>query len=287
MRRLGVLLVFVLLAAACGNDQDPTVAPAGTTTTTVVGQAPGATPPPATAADGGAVVAPPDTATTAPTHAAAKDPPNAKGAPGSFAAAFLQPATGERIVVEVASQDGAEPRQDTLQHVSAVLGQTSGKEVSLAGGGTPPANDQWTGDSLRAAVDVVAATPQGDGTVVLRLLFVHGHWAEDSTVLGVSFEAAAAAIFVDDVRAAADPLVGAGAIEVATTTHEVGHLLGLVDLSLHTGREDPEHPGHSTNRGSVMYWAVESSLVTDLLTGGPPRDFDDADRADLAAIRAG
>lgn len=285
-----MLGVLVLLAAACGNDQDPVVAPSGTATTattTVAGQAPGATTPSATTADGGVVVAPPDTATTAPTDAAAEDPPNAKGAPGSFAASFLQAATGERILVEVASQDGAEPGRDTVDHVVAVLGDGSGKTVSLAGAGTPPANDTWTGDSLRAAVDAVAATAQGDGTVVLRLLFVHGHWAEDDTVLGVAFEADAAAIFVDDVRGAADPLVGAGAIEVATTTHEVGHLLGLVDLYLHTGREDPEHPGHSTNRGSVMYWAVESSLVTDLLTGGPPRDFDDADRADLATTRAG
>jgi hypothetical protein len=35
-----------------------------------------------------------------------------------------------------------------------------------------------------------------------------------------------------------------------------------------------------------MYWAVESSLVTDVLQGGPPKDFDDADRADLATIAA-
>jgi hypothetical protein len=36
-----------------------------------------------------------------------------------------------------------------------------------------------------------------------------------------------------------------------------------------------------------MYWAVESSLVGDLLTGGPPQDFDAADLADLATIRGG
>jgi hypothetical protein len=36
-----------------------------------------------------------------------------------------------------------------------------------------------------------------------------------------------------------------------------------------------------------MYWAVESGLVTQVLSGGPPRDFDDDDLADLAAIRNG
>jgi hypothetical protein len=36
-----------------------------------------------------------------------------------------------------------------------------------------------------------------------------------------------------------------------------------------------------------MYWAVESSLVTQLLSGGPPRNFDADDLADLRAIRGG
>jgi len=75
-------------------------------------------------------------------------------------------------------------------------------------------------------------------------------------------------------------------IEDACTMHESGHLLGLVDLVLNTGRQDPEHPGHSRNRQSVMYYAVESGLVAQLLGGPPPTEFDDADRADLATIRA-
>jgi hypothetical protein len=36
-----------------------------------------------------------------------------------------------------------------------------------------------------------------------------------------------------------------------------------------------------------MYWAVESTLIGDLVTGGPPQDFDTADLADLGAIRRG
>jgi hypothetical protein len=63
--------------------------------------------------------------------------------------------------------------------------------------------------------------------------------------------------------------------------------MGLVDLFIDRGRDDPEHPGHSTNRSSVMYWAIESGLVTEVLSGPPPERFDDDDRADLAAIRSG
>jgi hypothetical protein len=36
-----------------------------------------------------------------------------------------------------------------------------------------------------------------------------------------------------------------------------------------------------------MYWAVESSLVGQVLNGPPPREFDAADLADLDALRNG
>src|SRR5581483_9374283 len=86
-------------------------------------------------------------------------------------------------------------------------------------------------------------------------------------------------------HAAAGLLGDPGRMELAVATHELGHLLGLVDLVLHTGREDAEHPGHSPNRDSVMFWAVETDLVSTLLGASPSTRFDAADLADLAAIR--
>jgi hypothetical protein len=34
-----------------------------------------------------------------------------------------------------------------------------------------------------------------------------------------------------------------------------------------------------------MYWSVEDISIRNVLRGGPPPDFDDADRADLAMLR--
>ena len=286
-RRLVALLVVVAaIAAACGDDDDPTVAPGTATASTVAGSGDGPAAPTATTPDGDAVI-PPAPATSLVEPEPPDDGSDAAGPPGSYAPAYLRPGRGDRIVLEVASNPGAEPSGETVDHVTSVLGAASGKDVVPSGGAPPPTRDEWTAADVRAAIDMASHVPQGQDAAVLRLLFLHGRWAEDENVLGVAVRADAAAIFVDGMREAATPIVGAGAIEVATTTHEVGHLLGLVDLFLDTGRADPEHPGHSSNERSVMYWAVESSLVTDLLVGGPPRDFDDADRADLAAIRSG
>jgi hypothetical protein len=217
-------------------------------------------------------------------------PPSLDGhvAVGQFAPAVLGRDRSTGVAVEVRSQDGASLRQGSLDHLTAVLGTVTGKPVSVdAGPGIPGGAKDWSADDLRTEADRQGTLPQGGVTAVLRVLVVHGTLGGDTGVLGVSVRGDTAAIFVDQVEASGSVLVGSAGIESAVVTHETGHLLGLVDLFLHTGRQDPEHPGHSTNKGSVMYWAVESSLVADLLSGGPPQDFDSADLADLATIRDG
>jgi hypothetical protein len=289
MRLAPVAVVGALLAVtlvACGGD-DPSTVESDTTTTAVAGR-PGTTA--AATSGGGGDDAPAGTTpggqptTTAGPVAPAS--PDTSGSPGSAAPLYLRPSPADTVVVEVSRESGVSPTAATLTHVASVLGKVTGKPVETAAGGTVSHHDAWTAADLRAAADGAAVVRQGDRAVV-RLLFVHGQYADDDSVLGISVRADVAAVFVDRVAAAADPITGAGPIERAVTTHEVGHLLGLVDLYRKTGREDPDHPGHSTNRNSVMYWAVESTLVTDLLTGGPPSDFDADDLADLAATRAG
>lgn len=291
MRRSAALVAVLVLLAACGGNEDDDAAVAGTTTVlTAPPGGPSASPTATTAAitrpDAGPAPTSPSGAPATTIAQSAPASPDVRGRPGSAAAFFLRPEPATSIVVEVSTEAGAEPSSDTIAHLASTLGSVSGKSVRVTGGGPVGGQDAWTADEVRAAADAAAVTTQGE-RAVLRILFVHGRYADAENVLGVAVRGDVVAIFSDAVNESASPLVGPGAIETAVTVHEVGHLLGLVDLHLQTGREDPEHPGHSRNRSSVMYWAVESTLVTDLLAGGPPRDFDDADRADLTAIRNG
>jgi hypothetical protein len=294
-RWLAVALACALVAAGCGDDAD--------TGSNVPALEPGATAPlagdPATTAptaspSGGDQ--PGDSGATQPPDVEVSDPP-AAGPPatvsgnvdvGQLAPFILRPDQGSRIVIELSAQDSAAPGSGTLSHLTSVLRDVSGKQTSVDGprAVAGPARS-WTATELRQLADDVARTGQGDGTAVIRLLFLHGDLGGDDSVLGVAVRGDVAAIFIDQVRASAGVLGSPAPLEDAVTMHEVGHILGLVDLVLTTGRGDPEHPGHSRNSGSVMYWAVESSLVTQLLGAGPPRDFDDADRADLETIRGG
>ncbi len=293
---------LVVLTAACGDGGDDAstdaihssttstsgaASPAGgggatTTGGTAVGGGSGA---PGTTAGGGGAI-PPLT-----TGAAGAEPaviPVGARRVGEVAPALLQPGRGDRVVLEVRAQSGAEPAAATLDHLVEVIGAASGKSVAIDGVDTIGGGARdWSAEDLVAAASSAAQVESGRAQVVLRLLFLHGTFTGDTGVLGVAVAGDVAAVFDDQVSAAAGLLVPASTVEDAVTMHEVGHLLGLVDLLLGTGRGDPAHPGHSRNKRSVMYWQVESDLISQLFDGGVPRDFDDDDRAELAQIRAG
>jgi hypothetical protein len=296
-----VALCGLVVVAACGGggEDDDALRSSGPSSTSTTG----------------AVAAPTDPAATAPavTMPGGSSPPTVPaaesgasgggGAPapaagsvigvgslrvGAVAPPLLRPGRGDRVVIEVRAQQGASPDRATIEHLASVLGAASGKAVAvdgpdlLGGGGR-----DWTAQEIVSTAAGAAQVESGREQVVLRLLFLNGTFEGKGGVLGVAVAGDVAAVFSERIDAAAGVLVSPAIVEDAVTMHEVGHLLALVDLLVGSGRGDPEHPGHSRNRRSVMYWQVESSLVTQLLDGGIPRDFDDDDRAELAQIRAG
>ncbi|HYZ93931.1 MAG TPA: hypothetical protein VFA34_16285 [Actinomycetota bacterium] len=128
--------------------------------------------------------------------------------------------------------------------------------------------------------------------MVLYVLYVNGVFADDTEALGVAYEASAFAVFQEQIReAAATPLVPAISIEEAVIVHEMGHVLALVNIGYTSPRnhEDAEHPNHSSNANSVMYWAIDNVGIANLLQGRPtpPNKFDTNDLADLSDLKTG
>jgi hypothetical protein len=285
VRRAALALVAVVLLAAC-VESDPSTVDVGTsstsTPTTVAGQPSTTTSRPTTRRT--IIVGGTDAVPDAAAPAAAPRATQPSGGPGSLANELLGANGWTAIAIQVLTQDGAEPRQATLDRLVEVLESVSGKPVSTLGG-TLPVERRWGPELAAQAQQQAPRLPEG--TLLLQFAFVHGQSNEGPDVLGISLTSDVSAVFVDQVDGSATGLVSPGTIEKAVAVHELGHLLGLVDLYLHTGRADPAHPGHSTDERSVMYWAVESTLVGDLLTGGPPQDFDAQDLADLRRIAAG
>ncbi len=86
------------------------------------------------------------------------------------------------------------------------------------------------------------------------------------------------------MQGSATVLVTGPVIEEAVLVHEAGHNLGLVDngIPMQTPHKDAQHGNHDSNQNCVMYWAVESSLISQLL-GTVPRDYDANCLAELQA----
>jgi hypothetical protein len=155
--------------------------------------------------------------------------------------------------------------------------------VELPGGGS----DLHSPDEVVRLADEYGKASQGGDQAVVRLLVLRGRDGADQNILGYAVRGDVLAIYPDQVRKAETALVDFATLEDAVTMHEVGHILGLVDLARKTGREDKAHPGHSSNRGSVMFWAVESSLVGQVLGGAPSTEYDKDDLNDLRALHDG
>lgn len=314
MRRfLPLVLLGALVVAACADPDRAVDAadPAPPVPTTVAADDAGSAETPSTAAsapttspDGDRAAAPTTAAAgrTVTTHAAdptepapgsgAVEPTPADdgrlGPPGAYARTMLRPRPATTLVVERFHQRGAEPADRTISLAEAALRRVVQKNVEVRGPIVlDGAGQAWTADQLRARADGASGVQAGGATAVLKILFVGGSFQGDDSVLGVAVRGDVVAVFSDSIDGARTPVLSSDAIEEAVVIHELGHVLGLVDLARDTGRADPEHPGHSRNSRSVMYWAVESSLIGQVLTGPPPRDFDQADLADLEALRNG
>ncbi|MDP1794856.1 MAG: hypothetical protein Q8K63_12055 [Acidimicrobiales bacterium] len=294
-RRVAAALALLLFAAACGGAKDPEPgAGVGTATSQDSSSTTGSagSDPTATTTRGASSPGTTDRITTRPTSGrsdSASKPLIDDGADrsvGGFAGLLLAEGVADRLVLDVRVGRDATASQGAIDAMAQALRTHSGKPVDVTSAALTGVDEgTHTGDEIRRLASN-QGTPNRDGVAVLHVLYLGGQFEKDGT-LGVAVRGDTVALFPDAVDQAVSPFASRSRIEHAIAVHELGHVLGLVDLYLDRDRADPDHPGHSANRNSVMFWAVETSLVGQVLGGPPAIDFDAEDVADLKQIRAG
>lgn len=219
--------------------------------------------------------------------------PQKKGIPGSLTMACLTDSF-DKMILEIDYEAGYKPETSSTDLLKQRVGEVCSfsKGISLEFTETDFADvGTWSADDVR---EQGWATKNGDpmNGNTLRWQFIFpAESNDDDNVLGVAVDASTVAIFGDSVDGAAGFFNRPSAEEVENSViiHELGHLLGLVNL-VYTSPADHEasdKPGHSNNEDSVMYWAIESMTVANFISGDLPTEFDQDDKDDLIGLAAG
>ena len=207
-----------------------------------------------------------------------------------MAKTYLQRSPATSLLVEVDWESGREPAQSALDYLASILSQQLNKPGGIRimrGNQVNGGRSSWTVDDLVALERANRNVHSSGSRATMWFCYVGGSFAPNGGALAVSFSASAAVVFRDRIDDATSSLVLEPAIERSVITHEAGHLLALVNIGYHSqyNHEDPQHPHHSNDPNSVMYWAVEDVSIRNVVHGGPPDKFDAYDKADLAMLR--
>ena len=130
---------------------------------------------------------------------------------------------------------------------------------------------------------------KGDDTFVIHILYLNGEYQDNDKTLGLAYTGSSFVLFKEKIEDASFLLISSTDIEKSVIVHEFGHLLGLINNGYQSphDHEDPQHPNHSSNEESVMYWAIESQDIGNQISGEPPNEFDADDLDDLRLMKEG
>jgi len=192
------------------------------------------------------------------------------------------------LQIEIDYTTTSKPDSTYLNVITDVLSTYSGKNPQLSFGASDlPAKPSYSLQDIVNITKTYRTCFTSSTKVCLYVLFLPGKLG-DSTALGAAYTSTSLVLFPSQFSSAAGPIGDKNRVATATITHELGHLFGLVGLISPSKKphQDANHPGHSTNSNSVMYWAVEDSGLPGILGGGPPTQFDQDDIFDINQIKA-
>jgi hypothetical protein len=118
------------------------------------------------------------------------------------------------------------------------------------------------------------------------ILYTNGNYVENN-VLGIAHKNTSLALFGKKIHENSGSIGQASRtkLEATVLAHELGHLLGLVDLgsSMQTPHKDAAHGNHCNNTSCLMYYASETSDILGFLITGNIPVLDNNCKADLHA----
>ena len=142
-----------------------------------------------------------------------------------------------------------------------------------------------TSDVMKIEQDNRTVFTSGN-TIALYILYTNGNFT-DGNVLGEAYRNTSVVLFGKKIQDNSGAIGQASRTKLVATVseHEMGHLLGLVDLGspMQANHKDAAHGNHCNNSNCLMYYASETSDILGFLVTGNIPSLDANCQADLHA----
>ena len=203
---------------------------------------------------------------------------------------ILQSGKYPRLHIEIDYVTENAPDSDAVDLLKQRIKETTDKtSISVSQNSFGSTDSSY---SMEEILDIEKAQRErykSGNTFIIHILYLNGEYEDNDQTLGLAYKGSSFVIFKEKIEDAAFLLISAEDIEKSVLVHEYGHLVALVNNGYESphDHEDPDHPNHSNNDESVMYWAIESQDIANQIDGEPPNNFDSDDLDDLRLMREG
>ena len=208
---------------------------------------------------------------------------------GASANEILSSSKYSSLRIEVMYMTGYPPDATALGHLQSTLSALVNKASGIT---IIPREISASSNTVLSLDDIVnieknnrTAFTSGSELAVC-ILYTNGTYT-DGNVLGIAYKNTSVVIFGKTIY---DNSGGIGQasrtkLEATVLEHELGHLMGLVDLGspMQAGHKDAAHGNHCNNTNCLMYYASETRDILGFLITGNIPPFDTNCRADLQA----
>lgn len=208
---------------------------------------------------------------------------------GASARELLSSTTYQSLKIEILYMTGFAPDAAAINHLqttfSGLLNKPSGitvvtKEIPAASAATLFIDEVLQIEKTNRTVFTTGSQ------IAVSVIITNGNYT-DANVLGIAYKNTSVVLFGKKIH---DNSGGIGQasrtkLEATVLEHELGHLLGLVDLGspMQVTHKDAAHGSHCSNSACLMYYASETSDIFGFLITGNIPTFDTNCKADLTA----
>jgi hypothetical protein len=208
---------------------------------------------------------------------------------GASAKELLASTQYTSLKIEVQYMAGYQPDAAALNHLQSTLAGLLNKPSGI----TIVTREIPVSNNVTLSVNDILEIERNNRTVFtsgsqlgVYVLYTNGNYT-DAATLGVAYRNTSVALFGKKIQDNSGGLGQASRTKLVATVaeHELGHLLGLVDLGspMQTAHKDAAHGNHCNNNSCIMYYASETTDVLGFLITGNIPGFDTNCRNDLRA----